>query len=793
MFGNKKIITIDTLQQHTSNIIKEVESYVVEKNLEIQNTIQSEIKSNDSALRDEISERKLEDQKLQQLIENQTQTIGNVESNLSRLVQTEKNNLELTISTEINNREDADSQLKTQFESTISSTTEIINSSISLNRSEVTSEYKLADQTIQSSLNQEVNERKSAIQDLQSQLNSEIARREVGDKLTQEILETHLTNVESLPVQLTEHKENKNNPHGVNPEQIGAAKQADLLTLSNKISEFETVDLTEIKNQIESVESELENLSVNNILANGSNQTLTGDLTLLKTNETSGNLVVEGDLVVKGSTRTVKQETLEVSDSLIVVNSDGQDLTGINSGIAILTSPTEAYGIIYNSTTDSINLGSGQINKNGDFIPFQNESHAILTRANNSELINGHVLIWDANNNRVIDGGVLPNKTELSKEFILLTDYNKDISTIQNNILILNNKDAELTTLLNNLNISIDKKVDLTPINIDGTYQLNTIKKNIIDAINENKNSIDSHISSTDNPHNVTLEQLNGEPKIAVKNSAFNQSFADTNPLMNGEASSGTSILISRADHIHPTDNTRAPLDHSSEALIYGIGTASKYGHVKVDNSISSTSTNPVQNNVIKNYVDEEVAKKVPISADVQQIYATDASGNQTSLLYTSHSAANSIALRDAAGRVQVGSPTHDYHATNKEYVNTLITGVTNDLEAVINQEVEILNTAITNQEINFSKEIERLETLDITTTNLITEEANKRIAADDALAIQLNQKINDTISTMNAPLVNFLRDLLNQDSNTRYVASWKEIDGIATPYWVALDEGELN
>jgi hypothetical protein len=39
MFENRKIITIDTLQQHTSNIIKEVESYVIEKNLEVQSTI----------------------------------------------------------------------------------------------------------------------------------------------------------------------------------------------------------------------------------------------------------------------------------------------------------------------------------------------------------------------------------------------------------------------------------------------------------------------------------------------------------------------------------------------------------------------------------------------------------------------------------------------------------------------------------------------------------------------------------------------------------------------------------
>jgi hypothetical protein len=45
----------------------------------------------------------------------------------------------------------------------------------------------------------------------------------------------------------------------------------------------------------------------------------------------------------------------------------------------------------------------------------------------------------------------------------------------------------------------------------------------------------------------------------------------------------------------------------------------------------------------------------------------------------------------------------------------------------------------------------------------------------------------------MNAPLVSFLQDLLNQTPSTRCVASWKEVNGVATPYWIALDEGELN
>lgn len=793
MFENRKIITIDTLQQHTSNIIKEVESYVIEKNLEVQSTIQTEIKSNDSALKDEISQRKLEDQKLQQSLEAYSKRVEDLDSNFKQSIQTEKTDRQAAIANEASTRESQLNSLQSQLQREITSTSQIINSTIDTTRSELSSEYKLGDQTLQSLLSQEISDRSSAIESLQSQLNSEIARREVGDKLTQETLETHLTSVQALPTQLTEHKENKNNPHGVTAEQIGAAKQVDLLNLSYKFDAFETTNLDTLKDQVHQIESDVENLEVNMISVNGSNQTLTGDLTIIKNNEASGDLVVEGDLIVKGSTKTVKQETLEVSDSLIVINSDGSDLLGINSGLAILTSPTTAYGITYNTTTDSVNLGSGQINSKGMFIPDANESYPILTRSNSSEFINGHVLIWDADNNRVIDGGALPNKIELSKEFVLLNDYNKDINTIQNNILVLNNKDIELTSLLNNLNISVNKKVDLTPTNIDGTYQLNTTKKNIIDAINENKNSIDGHITSTNNPHNVTLEQLNGEPKIITKNSAFNKNFSDSNPLMNGSAAAGTSTLVSRADHIHPTDTTRAPLDHSSETTTYGVGTTSKYGHVRVDASISSTSSNPVQNKVIKSYVDEELAKKLTITDTAQQIYATDTSGDPITYQWSFGAIGNTIVRRNGDGQFAVGVPTADTHVTTKKYVDDEL----NNLETSINNVISETAASITDniQAIDDAQkaEIAALNQSDSNLQQMISEESNKRIAADDALATQLNQKINDTVSTMNAPLVSFLQDLLNQTPNTRCVASWKEVNGVATPYWIALDEGELN
>ena len=46
--------------------------------------------------------------------------------------------------------------------------------------------------------------------------------------------------------------------------------------------------------------------------------------------------------------------------------------------------------------------------------------------------------------------------------------------------------------------------------------------------------------------------------------------------------------------------NGKAPTNHASTATTYGVGDAAHYGHVKVDSALSASSTNPVQNKVVK-------------------------------------------------------------------------------------------------------------------------------------------------------------------------------------------------
>ena len=63
-------------------------------------------------------------------------------------------------------------------------------------------------------------------------------------------------------------------------------------------------------------------------------------------------------------------------------------------------------------------------------------------------------------------------------------------------------------------------------------------------------------------------------------------------PTKNGTASAGSATSVSRSDHVHPTDDSRAPKSHASSSTTYGAATTSNYGHVKISNGdVNSVSS----------------------------------------------------------------------------------------------------------------------------------------------------------------------------------------------------------
>ena len=68
-------------------------------------------------------------------------------------------------------------------------------------------------------------------------------------------------------------------------------------------------------------------------------------------------------------------------------------------------------------------------------------------------------------------------------------------------------------------------------------------------------------------------------------------SASSTTPEMDGTGEAGTASSYARGDHIHPTDTSRAPTSHASSETTYGTGPSSDYGHVRLSDSTSSTSS----------------------------------------------------------------------------------------------------------------------------------------------------------------------------------------------------------
>lgn len=64
---------------------------------------------------------------------------------------------------------------------------------------------------------------------------------------------------------------------------------------------------------------------------------------------------------------------------------------------------------------------------------------------------------------------------------------------------------------------------------------------------------------------------------------------SSTTPVMDGTGATGTGTTYARADHVHPSDTSRAPINHASTATTYGKGTESQYGHVKLSDATSSS------------------------------------------------------------------------------------------------------------------------------------------------------------------------------------------------------------
>lgn len=100
------------------------------------------------------------------------------------------------------------------------------------------------------------------------------------------------------------------------------------------------------------------------------------------------------------------------------------------------------------------------------------------------------------------------------------------------------------------------------------------------------------HRHPTDDSRAPKDHATNATTYGASSNTLYGHSMASsTTPKMNGTATVGSETAkFARGDHIHPTDTTRAPNNHAVNAATYGLGTSDVYGHLKVSDSYTSSA-----------------------------------------------------------------------------------------------------------------------------------------------------------------------------------------------------------
>lgn len=93
-----------------------------------------------------------------------------------------------------------------------------------------------------------------------------------------------------------------------------------------------------------------------------------------------GDLTVQGDFTVKGKVTSVDVQTVKVEDNIFLVNSKQLELADL-AGVAINTGSNSAhvYGIMYDPVSDSVKIGDGRLDENGDFHYYLNEDQNLAT------------------------------------------------------------------------------------------------------------------------------------------------------------------------------------------------------------------------------------------------------------------------------------------------------------------------------------------------------------------------------------------------------------------------------
>ena len=120
----------------------------------------------------------------------------------------------------------------------------------------------------------------------------------------------------------------------------------------------------------------------------------------------TGNVSIQGDLTVSGTTTTEKEKQLLVEENVIATNANKVNLKTLLSGLAINKNADATYGIMYDPSDDTVKFGEGTLDENRKFTFKAGEGLPLSIRANNSDFVEAHLVKWDAASKSFVDAGV---------------------------------------------------------------------------------------------------------------------------------------------------------------------------------------------------------------------------------------------------------------------------------------------------------------------------------------------------------------------------------------------------
>ena len=272
---------------------------------------------------------------------------------------------------------------------------------------------------------------------------------------------------------------------------------------------------------------------------------------------------------------------------------------------------------------------------------------------------------------------------------------------------------------------------------------------------------------------------------------------------MDGVASPGTLTTVSRSDHIHPTDISRAPVNHASGSTQYGQATDSLYGHVIVDSNVSDASINQVQNKVIKKYVDDTVAGldvsaiELSQSETVSSISESDGKisvtkqGIQILEAQVTNLPEDLIAIRNNADRIESESKSRD--ATLQDNIDTVQSNLDAEVDRATDAENTLQNNINTETQSRILADDSLSETINTTKTYL-----EEKIDSNTGRIVVLEETV-ETVKDMNESIQSIQATRTQENYQQRFVLSFEpEFDSANNvtrykPIFTTMDDGELS